>query len=193
MTERIAPSIGRRIVARVVDYAVVSAAGAGIGAAIGFGFAWLAITAALVLAYFVVGDALAGKTIGKGGSAAMGVRSSATATRIGCACRALQCGGTRYERARVAVGRAVARRRSAGSHPSARAVDERRAFAHCKRRRVQRNRDHALSSAMRSAQGARRLHSRTSWQSPSSLQRAACGTSPVAFSEQTGETATQSA
>ena len=59
------PTLSRRIAARCIDYVVLSAAGGGLGVAIGFGFGWLFLTAALVFAYFVVGDAAAGTTIGK--------------------------------------------------------------------------------------------------------------------------------
>jgi uncharacterized RDD family membrane protein YckC len=65
------PSISRRITARLIDYLVVAAASGGLGAALGFGFIWLLFTALLVLAYFVVGDAWSGTTIGK---AALGLR-----------------------------------------------------------------------------------------------------------------------
>jgi len=69
-----APSIPLRIAARVIDYVVLAAAGAGLGAAIGFGFKWLFVTAAFVFAYFVVGDTAAGTTIGK---RALGLRVQA--------------------------------------------------------------------------------------------------------------------
>jgi len=65
MTAGDTPSIPRRIAARVIDYILLSAAGAGLGSIIGFGFGWLIATAALVLAYFVIGDFAAGTTIGK--------------------------------------------------------------------------------------------------------------------------------
>jgi len=65
------PKIFHRIAARVIDYVVISAVGAGIGVAIGFGFVWLLLTALLVFGYFVVGDVAAGTTLGK---AALGLR-----------------------------------------------------------------------------------------------------------------------
>jgi hypothetical protein len=37
------PSIPQRVAARVIDFLVVSAVGAGLGVALGFGFAWLLI------------------------------------------------------------------------------------------------------------------------------------------------------
>jgi len=60
-----------RFAARVIDAIVLSAVGTALGWPMGFGFDWLFVTALLVLAYFVLADALAGKTLGK---AALGLR-----------------------------------------------------------------------------------------------------------------------
>jgi uncharacterized RDD family membrane protein YckC len=67
----LAPSIPRRISARAIDYLVLAAAAGGLGTSLGFGVGWLLLTAVFTLAYFVVGDAAAGTTIGK---AALGLR-----------------------------------------------------------------------------------------------------------------------
>ena len=72
------PSIPRRIGARVIDYVVLGAAGGGLGAATGYGGIWLVATAVLVLAYFVVGDAVAGTTVGK---AVLGLRMEGSSGR----------------------------------------------------------------------------------------------------------------
>jgi uncharacterized RDD family membrane protein YckC len=54
-----------RIVARLIDAAVLTAFGLAFGRKVGFGFNWLIATAAVVLAYFVLADVLAGATLGK--------------------------------------------------------------------------------------------------------------------------------
>lgn len=54
-----------RLAARVIDILLLSAAGGALGWGIGFGFGWLTATAGIVLAYFVVGDVIAGTTLGK--------------------------------------------------------------------------------------------------------------------------------
>lgn len=54
-----------RLVARLIDAAVLTAFGLAFGRQIGFGFNWLIATAAVVLAYFVLADVLAGTTLGK--------------------------------------------------------------------------------------------------------------------------------
>jgi len=54
-----------RLVARVIDAAVLTAFGLALGRQVGFGFDWLIATAAIVLAYFVLADALAGATLGQ--------------------------------------------------------------------------------------------------------------------------------
>lgn len=64
------PAMLTRIAARAIDYAVLGTAGGALGTVTGFGFGWLAATALLVLAYFVLSDARAGTTLGK---AAMGL------------------------------------------------------------------------------------------------------------------------
>jgi uncharacterized RDD family membrane protein YckC len=60
-----APSMGLRLLGRIIDYVILAAAGYGLGRVLGFGFAWLALTSAIVFVYFVVGDVLFGTTIGK--------------------------------------------------------------------------------------------------------------------------------
>jgi uncharacterized RDD family membrane protein YckC len=54
-----------RLVARVIDTTVLTAFGLAFGRQVGFGFNWLIATAAIVLAYFVLADVLAGTTLGK--------------------------------------------------------------------------------------------------------------------------------
>ncbi|MFV8749172.1 RDD family protein [Nannocystaceae bacterium ST9] len=54
-----------RVAARGIDVLVVAGLDVGLGMLIGFGFDWLALAALIVLAYFVVFDALAGATPGK--------------------------------------------------------------------------------------------------------------------------------
>ena len=60
-----------RAAARAIDFFLLAALEVALGQLIGFGFDWLAIGTALVLAYFVFCDAYAGTTIGK---AALGLR-----------------------------------------------------------------------------------------------------------------------
>ena len=60
-----------RAAARAIDVFLLAAIEIALGQLIGFGFDWLAIGTALVLAYFALCDALAGATIGK---AALGLR-----------------------------------------------------------------------------------------------------------------------
>lgn len=59
------PTVSVRIAARAIDSLVLAAVGWALGLAIGFGFGWLVALAPLVLAYFVLGDALGGATPGK--------------------------------------------------------------------------------------------------------------------------------
>ena len=54
-----------RLVARLIDAAVLTAFGLAFGWQVGFGFNWLIATAAVVLTYFVLADVLAGTTLGK--------------------------------------------------------------------------------------------------------------------------------
>jgi len=49
----------------VIDAAVLAVFGLAFGRQVGFGFDWLIATAAIVLAYFVLADVLAGATLGK--------------------------------------------------------------------------------------------------------------------------------
>jgi uncharacterized RDD family membrane protein YckC len=74
MTEQIAspgtdeaarPTLGHRVVARLVDAVIVGLVGAGIGVLMDFSILWLVLQAALVYAYFVVLDVAVGTTIGK--------------------------------------------------------------------------------------------------------------------------------
>jgi uncharacterized RDD family membrane protein YckC len=57
--------IGRRFVARVVDFVILAVLGLVLGVALDFGFAWLVIQAVMVFAYFVLLDVFAGTTPGK--------------------------------------------------------------------------------------------------------------------------------
>lgn len=59
------PALLTRIAARAIDYGVLGVTGSALGSVTGFGFGWLAATALLVLAYFVLADARAGTTLGK--------------------------------------------------------------------------------------------------------------------------------
>ena len=54
-----------RFFARAIDIVIVAAIDVGLGLVIGFGFDWLLTGAAIVLAYFVLLDTLAGTTPGK--------------------------------------------------------------------------------------------------------------------------------
>ena len=54
-----------RFAARVIDAALLTAAGIALGRQIGFGFNWLIPAAGMVLAYFALADALLGATLGK--------------------------------------------------------------------------------------------------------------------------------
>jgi uncharacterized RDD family membrane protein YckC len=54
-----------RLAARVIDALVLVVIGAMFGRQIGFGYDWLIATAAIVLVYFVLADALLGATLGK--------------------------------------------------------------------------------------------------------------------------------
>lgn len=54
-----------RIAARGIDVLVLVAIDLGLGRLIGFGFDWLLIGSAIVLAYFALLDVVAGATIGK--------------------------------------------------------------------------------------------------------------------------------
>ena len=55
-----------RAVARVIDAIILGVVGVALGLALDFDFAWLALQAALVFAYFVVLVVTRGTTIGKG-------------------------------------------------------------------------------------------------------------------------------
>lgn len=54
-----------RLAARAIDVLVLAAIDVGLGQLIGFGFDWLFLGTAIVLAYFTLLDALAGATLGK--------------------------------------------------------------------------------------------------------------------------------
>ena len=65
-TTSLAPAdVPIRLVARVVDAALLTAFALALGWKIGFGFDWLILTAAIVFAYFVLADVFAGATLGK--------------------------------------------------------------------------------------------------------------------------------
>ena len=57
--------IPARLAARVIDTLALVAIGAALGRQIGFRYVWLVSTASIVLAYFVLADALVGTTLGK--------------------------------------------------------------------------------------------------------------------------------
>ena len=59
------PPLIRRLAARAIDFVLLAAVGAGLGQLIGFGYDWLAITAAFVLVYSAGFLALFGATPGK--------------------------------------------------------------------------------------------------------------------------------
>ncbi len=65
-----------RVAARVIDVLIVGAGAAALGRAIGFGFDWLVLGAALILAYFVLFIVAIGATPGK---LALGLRVVAAA------------------------------------------------------------------------------------------------------------------
>jgi uncharacterized RDD family membrane protein YckC len=54
-----------RLVARAIDVCIIGGVDVGLGQIIGFGFGWLALGTALVLAYFAGLDTLFGATVGK--------------------------------------------------------------------------------------------------------------------------------
>jgi uncharacterized RDD family membrane protein YckC len=54
-----------RLAARAIDVVVLAAVDGAIGMSIGFGFDWLIVGAAIVLAYFTVLDVVFGATLGK--------------------------------------------------------------------------------------------------------------------------------
>jgi uncharacterized RDD family membrane protein YckC len=54
-----------RLIARGIDFALVTAITVGLGLVIGFGFDWLAIATVIIVGYFVVLDAATGATPGK--------------------------------------------------------------------------------------------------------------------------------
>jgi uncharacterized RDD family membrane protein YckC len=56
----------RRIAARAIDFVLLAAIGVGLGQLMGFGYDWLAVTAAFVLVYFAGFVAVLGATPGKG-------------------------------------------------------------------------------------------------------------------------------
>jgi uncharacterized RDD family membrane protein YckC len=58
-------SLGARFAARLVDMVILAAAGALLGALLGFGPAWLVLQALVVFAYFVGLDVAVGTTPGK--------------------------------------------------------------------------------------------------------------------------------
>jgi hypothetical protein len=62
---QVAAALGIRLVARVIDFVLLGLAGAALGHAMGFGFGWLALTAAATYVYFVAADVLFGCTLGK--------------------------------------------------------------------------------------------------------------------------------
>lgn len=59
------PSIGRRLVARIIDGVVLAAVAVAVGRPLEFGIGWLIGTAVGVYAYFVVCDTTWGATLGK--------------------------------------------------------------------------------------------------------------------------------
>ena len=61
----VSAGISIRIAARLIDTLILGAVGVTLGQRIGYSYDWLLITAALVLAYFVLADHLAGGTVGK--------------------------------------------------------------------------------------------------------------------------------
>ena len=74
----LSPDLPVRLAARGIDVVIVGAIDVGLGLLIGFGFDWLLIGAAIVLAYFSLFDAMAGATPGKLVSAcASSVRTAA--------------------------------------------------------------------------------------------------------------------
>jgi uncharacterized RDD family membrane protein YckC len=64
-TSQTAAGIPIRIAARIIDILILVVIDGALGRAIGFGFDWLIIAAAIVLTYFVALDVLAGTTPGK--------------------------------------------------------------------------------------------------------------------------------
>jgi uncharacterized RDD family membrane protein YckC len=60
-----AASLGRRVVARAVDVALLAATGLAVGAVTGFGIGWFAFQFVLVAAYLVGLDTRTGATVGK--------------------------------------------------------------------------------------------------------------------------------
>lgn len=63
--ELVPADLSIRVGARLIDALVVAAIDLGLGVWIGFGYDWLIVGAAIVLAYFTLFDALAGATLGK--------------------------------------------------------------------------------------------------------------------------------
>jgi len=64
-TSLVPADVSVRLVARVIDAAVMTAFGLAFGRIIGFGPDWLIVTAAFVFAYFILADIFAGATLGK--------------------------------------------------------------------------------------------------------------------------------
>jgi len=54
-----------RLAARAIDVLVIAALDFGLGRLVGFGWDWLALGSAMVLAYFALLDSLVGATVGK--------------------------------------------------------------------------------------------------------------------------------
>jgi uncharacterized RDD family membrane protein YckC len=57
--------LGIRFAARLIDALLMNGVGVLLGRAMGYGYDWLALTAAVVLGYFALGLALFGATVGK--------------------------------------------------------------------------------------------------------------------------------
>lgn len=64
-TSLVPATFAGRLIARVIDAVVVTAVDVLLGLVLGFGYVWLVLGAALVLAYFALLDAFAGTTAGK--------------------------------------------------------------------------------------------------------------------------------
>src|SRR5215472_3085774 len=64
-TSRISAAVPVRLAARAIDALILAVIGVGLGKLVGFGFDWLIVAAAIVIAYFVASDVFAGATIGK--------------------------------------------------------------------------------------------------------------------------------
>ncbi len=64
-TAHVPGTFSSRVIARIIDALVVTAIDLLLGSLLGFGYVWLVLGAAIVLAYFAVLDAAAGTTVGK--------------------------------------------------------------------------------------------------------------------------------